>query len=298
FSPYQLGFEVAGAWCRNPLFRTVIQQGQHPTLGNGDDELSTVEDSDLLKKFLSAADVLAKINDPATYPDATKDWKGAEEILQRFLGSNGVRQIRERIDEVFPHYVALSANLFPDDLSPESAARAVNLQYSRRLLEDNMYVRRCPPELRMLFAETYEGIQQNAPSAVAVNNLVTRVIPTAGFISGCVYLLDPTKMVLVPKLLIGSAREKTFKTISCSCGGLKSHPVSEAFHCTTPLKEEGAILNGDVVSHITGRFGTGDRMGVLYLEFKDELSELITSEDRLLYFKAIRQALTDILCLR
>lgn len=298
FSPVQLGFEVAGAWCQHPLFVSVMNGGRSLKGGKSEPDSSLAEDAALLRQFLRAGEILARINDPASYPDAAKDWKIAEETLKQYLGATGVRIIRERIDQLYPHYVALSDSLFPDDLSPESAARAMNHQYSRKLLEENVFVRRCPPELKMLFVETYEGIQQNAPSASAVNTLVGRVIPTAGFVSGCVYLLDPTKMVLVPKLLIGGAREKTFKTISCSCGGLKSHPVSEAFHCTTPLKEEGAILNGDVVSHITGRFGSGDRMGVLYLEFKDQFEEILTSEDRLLYFKAIRQALSDILSLK
>ncbi len=298
FAPAQLGYEMAGNWCRDPLFQKGFPALPSQRLRGEEPDSQLVEDGQVLQEFLKAAEVLAKINDPLLFPNASKEWDAAAETLKRYLGPTGIKQIRERIDERYPHYVALSAELFPDDLSPESAARTINVQYSRKLLEENIYVRRCPPELNLAFTEMYEGVKQGAASVAALNSLVGRVIPIAGFFSGCVYLLDPTKMVLVPKLLIGNARDRNFKTISCSCGGARSHPVSEAFHCTTPIKEEGAILNGDVVSHITGRFGTGDKMGVLYLEFKGEFDELMNSDDRLVYFKAIRHGLTDVLSMR
>ena len=103
--------------------------------------------------------------------------------------------------------------------------------------------------------------------------------------------------MLVPRLKIGD-KNRTFKAISCSCGGEKSHPVAEAFHCLTPLKEENVVLNGEVVSHVTGKFGSVDKIGVLFLEFTDTVPVTLDTGQRLLYFKAIRQALNDALNLR
>ena len=105
-------------------------------------------------------------------------------------------------------------------------------------------------------------------------------------------------MVLVPRLKIGANNPKAYKTVSCSCGGIKVHPVSEAFHCSFPFKEEKVILNGEIVSHITGKFGSTDKVGVLHLEFRDDVAADLTSEQRLVCFKAIKQALGDSLGLR
>lgn len=293
FNPSHLAVEVAASWCRNPEF--LIGIGKSGPRAGSEAEQS---EGEILSKFCRAGELLARINDPENYPGAAKDWKEADEIFREYLGPGGTTLIRSKIEELYPHYVGMAPELFPQDLSPEQAAKTVNLQYTRKLLESNAFVRRCPADLQELLTETYDGMNPEQPSSGSVNTLVTRVIPTAGFLSGCVYILDPSRMILVPRLLIGDARKRGLKAISCSCGGLRSHPVSEAFHCTTPLKQEGVVLNGDVVSHITGRFGNGDKMGVLYLEFNEELSRSISSDDRLLYFKAIRQALADALMLR
>jgi hypothetical protein len=61
-----------------------------------------------------------------------------------------------------------------------------------------------------------------------------------------------------------------------------------------PIVEENVVLNGDFVSHVTGKFGNIDKVGILYLEMTEALRE-VDRENRLLYFKAIRQCLNDCL---
>ena len=294
FDPSRLGFEAAAAWCKNPQFLF----GLGKCINGFMDQITPEETSNnpgaMLLQFCQVGEVLARINDPENYPTATQHWKATEDLLKRYLGSKGTVLIRDKIEELYPHYVTLAPNLFPRDLSPERAMRTVNVLYSRKLLESNVYVKRCPDDIKSLFGEVYDQVVQNEPSYEAVNSLVTKVIPTAGFMSGCIYLLDPVRMLLTPRLFIGEKRGN-FKPVPCSCGGDKSHPVSEAFQCSMPLKQENTILNGEVVSYVTGRFGTGDKTGVLYLEFRELLASTLSSENRLMYFKAIRQALNDCL---
>jgi hypothetical protein len=112
----------------------------------------------------------------------------------------------------------------------------------------------------------------------------------AGFSRGCIYLLDSSKAQLVPRVRIGATEGRQYKAVSCAAGGEVANPISEAYHCATPLKQEKAFLHNDIVSHVSGKFGNADKGGVLYLEMSERL---LRKENHvaLVYFKAIRHCL-------
>jgi len=296
FTPEALGFEVVSSWCKSPAFLQGI--GLKALAEALPIHGTALEEGRDVLRICKIGESLARVSEPTLYPNALREWQVVGKDLNRMLGPRGTDLIKERIEELFPHYVTLAPQLFHKDLSPEKVAKQVNLEFCRRLLDENTYVNKCKPELKKLFANVYEKVLQQEASMAAVSELISNLIPRSGFVYGCVYLLDPVKMVLVPRLKIGDGNPKTYKQVSCSCGGERAHPVSEAFHCSFPFKEEKVILNGDIVSHITGKFGSSERIGVLHLEFRDEGTEEISSDQRLVCFKAIKQAFGDALGLR
>jgi hypothetical protein len=296
FTPEALGFELIASWCKSPAFLQgiglkALAEGQ-PLHGEA---LSQGRE---VLRFCKIGETLARVSEPELYPKAMSDWLVVGKEMTKLLGSKGPDLVKQRIEDLFPHYVDLAPQLFHKEISPDRVAKQNNLEYCRRLLNENQYVNKCRPELRKLFTSVYEKVLQHEASMDAVSELVSKVIPVSGFVNGCVYLLDPKKMVLVPRLKIGANNTKNYKPVSCSCGGEKAHPVSEAFHCSFPFKEERVILNGEVVSHITGKFGSSDKMGVLHLEFNDNTPDELSADQRLTSFKALRQALGDSLGLR
>lgn len=296
FTPEALGFELITSWCKSPAFLQGIGlKAMAEGLPLNGEALAQGRE---VLRFCKIGESLAKVSEPDMYPKAMQEWLIVGKDLDRALGPRGPDLIKHRIEQLFPHYIDLAPQLFNKDISPEKLAKQSNLEFCRKLLNDNQYVNKCKPELKKLFTSVYEKVLQHEASMAAVSELVANVIPKSGFINGCIYLLDPRKMVLVPRLKIGASNPTNYKPVSCSCGGEKAHPVSEAFHCSFPFRQERVILNGEIVSHITGKFGSNDKMGVLHLEFNDEGLTEISSDERLVCFKALRQALGDSLALR
>ncbi len=296
FTPEALGFELITSWCKSPAFLQGIGlKAMAEGLPMHGEALTQGRE---VLKFCKIGESLAKVSEPDLYPNAMRDWLVVGKDLDRVLGARGPELIKSRIDQLFPHYVDLAPQLFNKDISPEKLAKQSNLEFCRKLLNENQYINKCKPELKKLFASVYEKVLQHEASMAAVSDLVANVIPKTGFINGCIYLLDSKKMILVPRLKIGENNLTAYKPVSCSCGGEKAHPVSEAFHCSFPFRQERVILNGEIVSHITGKFGSNDKIGVLHLEFNDEGLTEASSDDKLTCFKALRQALGDSLALR
>lgn len=70
--------------------------------------------------------------------------------------------------------------------------------------------------------------------------------------------------------------------------------IVDALYSNLPLKQEGAIMHGQKVSHVTGSIGSGDKTGVLYLEMSDSAASSYENE-HILFFKAIRHCLNECL---
>jgi hypothetical protein len=100
-------------------------------------------------------------------------------------------------------------------------------------------------------------------------------------------------MMLVSSLRIGNTNLSRFRPLSCADAG-QLHPAVEALSYTTPLRQENVVVNGELVSHITGTFGNTEKTGVLYLELMPRLLD-VDQIVGLIAFKAIRHCLNDCL---
>jgi hypothetical protein len=295
FEPAMLGYEVALNWSESNELRLALGRGIRENAAKERAEsfrekvqISAVEQAaGRVARFCELGEILAKVNNQSHYPKAVQEWQDVQQELAHLMGETGTEAITELVKELSAPYVAVKSDVFSKDLSPEITVKKVQAEYVARLLEENTYVRRCPEVMQQDFKEVYSHISQGAVSTEGLSKLVGKLIPRAGFIRGCIFVVDQATAQLVPKVRIGDANSRQFRPISCSAAGEKSNPISEAFHCVTPIKQENAFLLNDVISHVSGKFGNTDKGGVLFLE----LSEELLSKDNhtpTLYFKAIR----------
>ncbi len=284
FDPVTLGILLTAQWAQDA---DSLLEGWNGVKDKIDGEL---------QGLIDLGEILAQTQDQSNYPVNDAIVEDALSKIEHYMGPGGYDKIREKIAERYPHYSKLSPDMIPANLSPEDASAKHQALYQRKRLESNGYVKHCEPDVQKRFEDIYRQLSPNSVSVSALSSLVNGFLPTVGFQNGCVYLLDRNKMMLVPQLKFGELSDRKPKSVSCSCGGsFRAHPASEAFHSTIPLTERGVVVNGSEVSHISGRFGTGDKLGVLYLEFQEHENQTFDDGQRLMLFKAIRVCLTDCL---
>lgn len=295
FSPTQLGIKLAADWSRNPgLF-----YGLGTPAPEGSGELSQEERiaGDEIREFCEIGEALARVNNPEYFPAGRQEWSKVTSLLTDYLGSNAADQVKSAILKAFDGYQQLNPNAFNIEIAPKQSRNTEVLRgIGQKFFDSNSDLKKCPPEIQAKFREVYLDITGSEISIEALNTLVVNVIPGCGFLRGCAYLVDVEGQILIPKLKIGDREISRYKALRSSSTKF-SHPVVEALQCQFPIKEENVYMYGDLVSHVTGAFGTRERPGVLYLEMSPALLAL-DSHVPLVYFRAIRQALNDCLNLR
>jgi hypothetical protein len=298
FAPAMLGYEVILNWNHSADLRVALDWLPIPPDTSSAqtqfkeklEASASRQASKTIARYCELGEVLARVNNQAHYPKAVQEWREVQQELAHLMGDRSTQVITEYVKELSAPYAALKTDIFLREASPEVTVKKANAEFVAKLLEENAYVRRCPEQMQADFKEVYEHILQGAVSTEGLSKLVTSLIPRAGFIRGCIFVVDASSAQLVPKVRIGDTQERTFRPVSCSASGEKPNPISEAYHCSTPIKQEKAFLLNDIISHVSGKFGTSDKGGVLFLE----LSEDLLSKDNhtpVLYFKAIRRCL-------
>jgi hypothetical protein len=188
-------------------------------------------------------------------------------------------------------------NALPDvfrdrlELQPE---RKITIKRDESCISRNRHVKDCPHELRLEFQTLYSFLIPGMVSREGIGMLAQQVIPKSGFARGCVYIVDPTNLMLVPRLKTGSASLSSYQAISCGPGASATNPLIAAFRCNTPIVENGAFGAEDRPSFIASVIGNNQRAGVLYLEMDTKLQQDLNSKP-LSVFKAILQAFNDCL---
>jgi len=296
FEPAQLGYEVTLHWNTSPDLKSALGwNGQAAPNGSATfpETIAATEarrKAETIGRYCQLGETFAQVNNQHHYPQAIQKWRQVEKEIKTLLGDNGIATVSEHVRSLCRSFVSVSAEIFGAEISPDVTVKKANNAFVARLLDENTYVKRCPAPIQTEFKEVYERLSQGEVSSEGVNLLVSRLIPNAGFVRGCIFLVDASKAQLVPRVRIGDSKGRQYKAVSCSASGEHSNPISEAYHCATPLKQEKAFLHNDVVSHVSGKFGNGDKGGVLYLEMSERLL-LQENHTAVIYFKAIRQCL-------
>ena len=170
-----------------------------------------------------------------------------------------------------------------------------NIKVHKNILRvvDDQLLRNCPMHVQAALRELYEGFDGESVSRVAVENLVKKIIPQAGFTGGCVFIIDPSTNSLKLRTVIGTVNLRSTYDIELDprdkavAALLKLEPIIE-------LKDE---LSAEALAGIYRALGEQRKVGVLYLESPAADPEAF-EERTMATFEAMRRALSDVLLLQ
>lgn len=293
FTPTMLAVRISRRWKLNPTVRAAVgdKDARIQAKANEEDTLAAT-----LEKLCQVGEALARASSPEIFPTAIDDWSFAETTIQSVLGSKGVEMIQRKVKEQLQHYAKKAPEAFSFKINDDQKDKIENSRFVKHLLDQNTYIKECPPLVKLQIKELYSTFSQTEISRESIQKLISDVIPSAGFDMGCIYMLDPNSMSLVPLLKIGEIPEDRTKSVRVSSINLDSNPVSTAFRCTTPIKQTEQFPTGQLDT-ISGALGSLQKAGVLYLEVSERLRNN-HKIDATMVFKALRQCLNHCLNLK
>lgn len=296
FSPKLLGVTIAKQWGLSPELRAAMGDNQAKSALKGEQAQATDNIGSTLKKLCEIGEALARANDPEHYPTAKDDWHAARKEIERYLGPSGIRTIQDRVRENCEHYHSQAPDLFKAtvELAPESKIHHFN---EGSLYRDNRYAQTLPEAAKEKFKRLYALVTPAAVSKAGVSYWAQEVATTTGFVRGCVFIINPDTMMLIPRLKVGDVKLEDFEPASYASAASGSDRILAAYRCNSPIVENTVSAAGTSICIITGLLGTTQKAGVLCLESSQGLL-YDPLANPLNYFKALSQALCDCLNLR
>lgn len=298
FSPLNLASDIAEDWHLAPEIRCALGQEL------SSNELSTLKVdprdirrvSEQINKLCNIGETMAKIGDPEHFPEAPFYWKKVSHEVTNILGPNGLEILTNQVESLTARYQAFAPTLFEGKLSWEENLEKANEHYAANQLTRNPDVSKCPSDLQEVLKQIYRFIVPGQISTQALEMLIGKAIPLAGFARGCLYLVDAHSMKLVPTVRIGDRPVEHYKPLMCGHNTESNSPIVAALSSMSPIRQEGALMHGERVSITVGQIGNSDKQGVLYLEMSDGLTDA-PSHEALLRFRAISRCLNECLAL-
>jgi hypothetical protein len=261
------------------------------------------------EQLCEIGEALARAENPETYPSAENDWKLASDYLQKTVGDQGVNLIKARAVEHSQAYQKTLNSLFKslEDFGPE---KKITGHKRRATARKNKWLSQCSPEVQAALKSLYGEMQDVKAARKVLESLLRNIIPQAGFTGGCVFVVDPAAMALMPRTVFGDVKLRPIERVALRQGlslensPFQSEPLTSgrveldlaatALSCSQPVVERH---EGNLSQPLTGMYGSlGDsrRIGVLYLETRESMT--LTAEQQAMgTFKAMRQALADAL---
>ncbi len=288
FSPSLLGFRVAKRWNLLPeIYRATDTGGDIVEYGNRKaEEIERV--SGLLVQISRVGEALARANNPGRYPSAILDFEFARTEIEKALGAPGLQNIRDQLEIHCRHYVELMPHIFRGAFELDPAAR---IEGHQKLGDDSRLLAQCRPFLRKKLERLYGLIKPASPSKDALQLLARDIIPSAGFIRGVVYLLEPASMSLVPQLAIAGSSVSEYSVVDYTPQSSRGSFVAEAFQSAAPLCRAFTPEHEGKVVSIAGALGQEPRLGVLYLEMGAEIFDGDEAQ-QLTHFRALARLMT------
>lgn len=294
FSPSLLGVTIARQCCLLPQVRYAA--GDRAAVVDCDGRPETERICEGLSSICRVGEALARAAGPKQYPQAQSDWQFAAAEIVKALGSDGMSVLSSELQKRCAAYRSLSPEIFNIELSAEQSEGKPGLEHSRSL-RPNSSLAQCSPRLRERLSAFYATIDPRSIARDSIDELTREIIPESGFPRGCIYLIEPDSMLLVPRLTVGRSLLRDFKAVKCAGPVSHFHPVAAAFGCKAPIMEENVEIAQALVTYIAALLGENQKAGVLYLEPSQRLIAEKT-HTALLTFKALRQAVCDCLGLR
>jgi hypothetical protein len=262
------------------------------------------------EQLCEVGEALARSENPETYPSAENDWKLASEYLKKTVGDKGVDLIKNRAVEHSQEYQKTLNSLFRslEEFNPE---RKVSGHKKRATSRKNKYLPYCAPEIQAALKNLYAEMADAKAARAVLESLLRTIIPQAGFTGGCVFIVDPVAMALMPRTVFGDVRLRPIERIALrqSLAGINSSGIvtdaiqssrcetdlaAAALSCAQPVIERHEDMLSSNLTGMYGSLGDARKVGVLYLE-APEASDMLADQQSMSTFKAMRQALADAL---
>ncbi len=273
FSPSLLGLAIAKEWAIAPLIR----------VGMGDaaleERLSPEEllSAQSLKKICRIGEALTRAHDPISSARAQKRFDEAVIEAEKLLGDNALKTIRDSLGEHCEYFIGA----LPRELKPDYVTSIYSAEENSESAEKG----KVPAAVLACLKKISSEASKESSDDHTLNMILHELFPLAGFKTGCVYLVAPETLSLVPRLALGSARLNTFSSVQI--GSLK--PVGQAFKTRAPLLEIKEDLGKEAIGFIVGGLGKSSISGVLYVVPQEDAFP--SKDDATACFRIIRTAL-------
>ncbi|MCI5065725.1 HDOD domain-containing protein [bacterium] len=293
FSPQLLAIRLFQSWGYDTEFCT--NYGLHDPAVGGEECLKEAM-ADTLVELCRVGESLARAHHPELYPSARSDWEEATQVITEKLGEGGVKKVQEKIDETLETYYTFMPEVYQHGL--DGLYELVETPESEPLSRDiirNPFLSCISPEVARSLRRLYQHIDGGLDAAVTTKVFVDEVIPVAQFSGGCVYTADPSIMMLMPQYPFGDLQLKKPQGVDYSVVLSNADIISLAFQDPEPVVEYRMNEAGELMTAVAGMFGGTQRVGVLYLELPEMVSDF-EKDEQVLNFQAMRHALVE--CLR
>ncbi|MCB0321498.1 MAG: HDOD domain-containing protein, partial [Bdellovibrionales bacterium] len=250
------------------------------------DELAAPRDpiaiamADTLAELCRVGECLARAHHPEIYPSARSDWEFAQREVTSRIGEDGIRIIKEKLDDVLEVYNDFMPEVFDHGLDGLYELTENYDSYSPidRDLERNPFLSCCKPEVSRSIRTLYRSLENITDAAVSVRAFADNVIPTARFSGGAIYTADPSIMMLIPQFSFGDMQLRLAHGVDYSLVLSNADLVALAYQNAEPVVEFQMSQDSQVITAIAGMFGGTQRVGVLYLEIPEMVSDFVRDE--------------------
>jgi hypothetical protein len=242
-------------------------------------------------ELCEVGEVLARAENPETYPAVEKDWQKAQDVLKGTLGDNAIDVIRAKTIETSKSYQKSVPEVFADIASFDPGKQIRRFKRVSRAI-DERDLKYCSEAVKEALKNLYSEMSDESVNKAIVGRLIKDVFPEAGFTGGCVFVVDPTSLSLKPRTLIGNVQMRQISNVALEPGD----PAVSALSSTQPVVKNGDGTENASVAGIYSALGSRKKIGVLYLETSQK-NQVPPSDETMGVFNVLKKALSDALLL-
>jgi hypothetical protein len=266
-----------------------------PDMEGADPEVEAVERQwNLYDDLCEIGEALARAEHPETYPSAENDWQKAREFLSETVGEDAIQLVKDRAQQQAKSYERSLPATF-GTMKSFNPDRKIKVHKKITRVIDAALLRQCPHHVQTALQDLYGEMDGETVSRSAVETLIKRIIPQAGFTGGCVFVIDPSTATLKPRTIIGHVSLRSTKDVELDP---KDHAVEALSKVDPVIIEPSNSLDHAALAGIYRVLGEQRKVGVLYLESPAGQNPEASRDKTLITFEAMRRALSDVLLLQ
>lgn len=242
-------------------------------------------------ELCEVGELLARAENPETYPSAQKDWNSAKKFMEQTIGDEAISSIRSKIIENSKFYQETLPEVFGDLENFDPQATIEKHTIHNRALEESL-LNACPEQIKSALRSLYADMGSDNVNKALVGRLLKQIVPEAGFTGGCVFVVDPSSLSLKPRTLIGNVQLRDISNVALEPGDAAVSALSS----TETIIQSPEETSDRKFTGLYSALGIRRKIGVLYLETPCS-SEGDNKSDQVAVFHALKQALCDTLLL-